>query len=100
MKRYILDSTGEPAVEPDLLVWAAWYEQANVTIAKTEVGEAKVSTVFLGTDHSWGHGPLLLFETMTFGGKYDEYQWRYSTRAEAEAGHARVVHALEMDIAP
>ena len=29
----------------------------------------------------------ILFETMIFGGQYDDYQWRYSTYEEAEAGH-------------
>jgi len=24
---------------------------------------------------------------MVFGGQYDDYQWRYSTYEEAEAGH-------------
>jgi hypothetical protein len=48
-----------------------------------------VSTVFLGLDHSFGEGPPQLFETMIFGGEHDEYQERYSTWDEAEAGHKK-----------
>lgn len=63
-------------------------------VALDEVGEARISTVFLGIDHQWGSGPPLLFETMVFGGPMDEQQWRYSTWDEAEAGHHRVVEAV------
>jgi hypothetical protein len=63
-------------------------------IDKTQVGEVEVSTVFLGLDHAWGGGTPLLFETMTFGGEDGEWQWRYRTKAAAQAGHDRVVAAL------
>jgi len=62
-------------------------------VAKTQVGEAEVSTVFLVIDHQFGNGPPLVFETMVFGAK-GEPQWRYSTWDEAVAGHERVVAAL------
>jgi hypothetical protein len=52
----------------------------------------EVSTVMLGTDHGFGMGgPPILFETMIFGGEHDEYQERYSTRAEAESGHSKAL---------
>jgi hypothetical protein len=48
--------------------------------------------VFLGLDHQYGfNGPPVLFETMIFGGKHDDYQDRYLTWDEAEAGHERAV---------
>lgn len=50
-----------------------------------------VSTVFLGLDHSFGEGPPVLFETMVFGGKHNEEQWRYCTWDQAEVGHRQVV---------
>jgi hypothetical protein len=53
------------------------------------------STVFIGLDHNWGEGPPLVFETMIFGGEFDQYQYRYSTWAEAEAGHAVAVGMVE-----
>lgn len=55
--------------------------------------EHRISTVWLGLDHSHGHGPLLLFETMTFGGTESQNQscWRWSTEDEARAGHAEII---------
>lgn len=58
-----------------------------------------VSTVWLGIDHSFGDGPPIIFETMVFrtnaDGKVESFSDldsdRYSTEAEALAGHARMV---------
>jgi hypothetical protein len=74
--------------------WAQEPFEKTRRIAKTKIGRVEVSTVFLTIDHNWAGGPPILFETMIFGGPHDESQWRYHTRAEAEAGHARVVAAL------
>lgn len=52
-----------------------------------------VSTVHLGMDHSYGDGPPLYWETMIFGGAHDQYQDRYASLAEAQAGH---VYALKL----
>jgi hypothetical protein len=63
-------------------------------VARTQIGpEVHVSTVFLGLDHQHGvGGPPILFETMIFGLEEEEdYQERYATWDEAEAGHARAV---------
>jgi hypothetical protein len=76
--------------------FAAMYEDTGARIvAKTRVGESEVSTVFLGIDHQFGEGPPLLFETMVFGGDgMDGHTRRYTTWAEAEAGHAEVVKEI------
>lgn len=58
------------------------------------IDDVTVSTVFLGIDHSFGSGPPLLFETMVFGGPLDEEQVRYSTEAEAAAGHKAMVERV------
>lgn len=91
--KYILDDDGNPVPEPDLITWAKWFEKAGPgrQLAKDEINGARVSTVFLGLDHSFGHGPPMLWETMIFGGKHDEYQARYTTRDEALAGHHHAV---------
>jgi hypothetical protein len=55
---------------------------------------AEVSTVWLGLNHQWGDGPPLIFETMVFGAAelgLDQWCERYSTKAQAVAGHERVV---------
>jgi hypothetical protein len=50
----------------------------------------EVSTVWLGLDHGFGYTDRpLIFETMIFGGDYDEEQWRYATLDEALEGHQR-----------
>lgn len=102
MKKYILNAAGQPEHVASLETWAVWFE-ANFdkrSIGKTEVDGQEVSTVFLGTDHAWGGGPPLLFETMIFGGKWDNWQWRWHTRDEAEQAHARIVAALQEGRAP
>jgi len=81
-------------VPADLLTWARWFEDGDARrVALDTIGEARVSTVFLGIDHSFG-GPPLWFETMVFGGPHDQATFRYATWAEAEAGHAQVVEAI------
>lgn len=62
---------------------------------KTPFGDVRVSTVFLVIDHSFGEGPPVLWETMVFGGLWDEYQWRYTSRQAAEEGHSRIVATLK-----
>lgn len=61
------------------------------TVGLDIIDGVRVSTVFLALDHGYGDEPPLLFETMIFGGKPDDYQERYSTWEEAEAGHKRAV---------
>ncbi len=88
MSRYY-DRRGNPVA--DVITWARTFEEADRHVGDTTIGDVRVSTVWLGVDHNFGSGPPLLFETMVFGGKLDEEQERYSTEAEAEAGHARWV---------
>jgi hypothetical protein len=64
-------------------------------INKTTVGESKVSTVWLGLNHSFDDGPPLIFETMVFGGPDNDWQKRYSTKEEALACHIIIVKQLE-----
>lgn len=98
-----------------LLGWARWYEDADRIVKQENVlGICRVSTVFLGLDHSFFsgrhmeqqvaelagrlglaaqlvHRPIL-FETMAFwDGTGAEEQSRCATWLEAEAMHARMV---------
>ncbi len=88
--KYVLDGK-TPVKCDDLYTWGEWMETANRHVAKEVIGDAQVSTVFLGMDHAWGGAEPLLFETMIFGGPHDGYQDRCSTWAEAEAMHAKAV---------
>ena len=84
-EHYILE--GKKAVPADMMTWAKWFGSDKKRVAFTEKDGIKVSTVFLGLDHSFGVGPPMLFETMIFGGEHDQYQERCTTWDEAEAMH-------------
>ena len=88
--QYIL-LDGEPVPCDDSAEWCRWFESGDRRVASTHVGDVLVSTVFLAINHNYGAGPPLLFETMVFGGPLDEHCERYASRAEAVAGHERVV---------
>jgi hypothetical protein len=62
--------------------------------------EIRVSTVFLIFDHAFGLEGVkpLLFETMIFGGKRNDYCQRYATWDEAVAGHAEAVDLVKLTI--
>ncbi len=104
--RYILGEDGKtPVPAGDLLSWAMAMEKRDKDARGPAPGASwacldftfvsaavQVSTVFLGLDHRFGaDGPPVVFETMTFGGPFDQEQDRYSTWEEAEAGHAAAV---------
>lgn len=61
---------------------------------------ATVSTVWLGIDHGWGSPVPIIFETMIFGGPYNDEQMRYATEAQAVEGHRRVMDDLRAGRAP
>ena len=88
---YILEN-GEPKQVDDMLEWAHWME-GNMTarhVGDDVIGASRVSTVFLGLDHSHGAGPPLIFDTMVFGGPLADEQERYSTTQEAIDGHVKM----------
>jgi len=84
-KSYILD--GRDVVEADLPTWAEWFETADRRVAREDIGDASVSTVFVGIGEPYDDGTPQLFETMVFGGSFDQEVARCSTWAEAEAMH-------------
>jgi hypothetical protein len=95
MNTYILDENGEPQSCPDILTWGQWMHSADRAVLKTDVGDVHISTVFLGLDHSFYGGPPVLWETMIFGGAFDQDQWRYTSQLDAMRGHARAVALVE-----
>jgi len=90
---YILDDQGNPVIEANLDKWARWFERLENRVLRSDhVGEVHVSTVFLGVDHSFSSAPKpILWETMIFGGHYDQRQWRYDSREAAEKGHRKAL---------
>jgi hypothetical protein len=92
--KYILDAEGNPVPEPNLMTWSAWFENADLTIERTHIGEAEVVTAFLGRDHAHGDGPPVLYETTVFNVPHDWEPVRYGTLAEARRGHAAMVERV------
>ena len=97
------DRQGKPIT---LAEWcyANTYEPESRTVGRDHLPNGYfVSTVWLGLDHSMGVAakafglpsqPPIIFETMVFdetGDKSDLDMERYSTEAEAIAGHAEMV---------
>lgn len=86
------DRDGTPM---SLIEWATKFEDpATHRVEWDDVDGVTISTVWLGLDHQWGHGPPLIFETMIFGGMLDEFQARYSTIEQARDGHATAVRSV------
>ncbi len=81
----------------DVMAWGKMLEDLEARrVGETYVRGVRISTVFLGMDHSFGTGgPPIVFETMIFGGALDHEQWRYATWSEAEAGHALAVEKVK-----
>lgn len=88
---------GEPIGHDD---WLREWSGENKRVAVTDVGDACVSTVYLGMNHAWAGGPPLIFETMIFDGDHDGWCWRYGSEERAQEGHAAVVAALERGDSP
>ena len=88
---YILNKRGQPLPIGDVLEWGKWFATTNRITARKRIGSVRVSTVFLGLDHSFGGGPPLLWETMIFGGPHGDCKWRYSSLKDALAGHKDAV---------
>ena len=90
---------GKIPVECTVTEWAEWYETNDRRVGKHEVGNCRISTVFLGIEHGFDeHGTPILFETIVFsdlGDDLDDWQFRYTTYEQAETGHAATVEALE-----
>jgi len=84
--KYILIND-KPVAEPDVIKWADWYDSADRVVAKADIGDVSISTVFLGIDHSFGYGSPILYETMIFGGDHDGFQQRHETKEQALIGH-------------
>ncbi len=97
--KYILDGH-TPVPCPDLMDWGKWMQDCHddKRVDQTYIGDpimvVSISTVFLGLDHSFGGDTPILFETMVFGGPFDQEQERYETWKQAERGHKRWVEKV------
>lgn len=101
---YILEN-GKPKATHDPLLWARWFEKFENRQLLVSVfdggrnGEIRISTIFLGLDHSFGrHDDPVLWETMIFGGKHDQFQERYSSEEDARAGHEKARELVQKSL--
>jgi hypothetical protein len=77
------------------------YRHVGESVLRVRGRWFRVSTVWLGLDHSFFGGPPLIFETMIFEGpfgKTDLGMWRYSTIPEAQRGHVHAVRWLKRNV--
>lgn len=94
---YILDGHTAVLCE-DTAAWSRFYSDNDKRrVANTELGAARISTVFLALDHNFHRGPPVLFESLVFwdGHPLDEKCERYETWEQAEAGHAAMVERVK-----
>ncbi len=94
---YILDENGEPKKEKNVLKWAKWFEKSGKQriVKQSKPNKYFVSTIFLGLDHSFGSGELVLWETMVWNpAGRDIFQERHSSREKAEMTHDRLVEQI------
>jgi|SRR5271170_3736576 len=107
MGQYVLDENGDAIPASGLLSWGQWLKDhpRERHLAEDQIGDARVSTVFLGLDYGslWLRDSEIfdpakykpkLWETMVFGGPYDLYQKRYTSRESALVGHGKIVQML------
>ncbi len=106
--KYRRDGTPYPDTKEGLLEWAHDFEKPrHVGDSRTADGWRRVSTVWLGLDHNFWKGRPLIFETAVFDESDMHYSEsmgrsfprcdvmaRYSTEAEALAGHNSIVDGI------
>lgn len=90
MNLYILNGK-TPVLAPNSFVWSQHMGTNRFNVRSSATSESRVSTIFLGFDHSFGQGPPLLFETMIFGGAHHGLQLRCSTWDEAVLQHQKAM---------
>ena len=90
---YKMDGTPYQGTEDEICrLWANDFEKPERILKQETLPNGfRVSTVWLGMDHGFGGDKPLIFETMVFGDGADDDMERYSTKAEALAGHERMV---------
>ena len=96
---YILDDNNNP-IQKNVEEASKWIEDnPRKKIVKQEnIGEIRISTVFLGLDHSFNEKTPVLWETMVFGGEHDGFQERYSSYEEAVKGHKEALMLVKVSI--
>ena len=96
---YKLDSDNNPIPCSSVVDYEQWFLKHGTSVAQTKFKDTKnisiyVSTVFLGLDHSHNSTVPILWETMVFGGPFDQQSVQYSSFKDALKGHNIVVDGI------
>jgi len=90
---YILNNNNKP-IPASITEAADWLDNNDHRriVKQDQIDDVFISTVFLGLDHSWTPGGKpVLWETMIFGGKHNQYQERYTSHKDALEGHKKAL---------
>lgn len=78
----------EPVLTDDPLVWCTWFEKADRTLTRTQIGDASVLTTFTGLDQSLScDDQRVLWKTTIFGGQCHGLGQHYPSKMAALVGH-------------
>lgn len=95
---YILDKDHN-VIPATLHEWAEFFNSPKCIVAQDIIIGVRISTVFLGINHSLDDDRPLTFETMIFGmNDESEYQERCHTYDEAVAQHAEALRVVKLDL--
>jgi hypothetical protein len=99
---YILDEN-KNAIPAGVEQWEEWYKKANNIVAETTIGDIYIITVFLGVDEQFPFKkePRILFKTFVSFENCGVCTILdiepYSTWAQAEDGHKRMVEKWSIE---
>src|SRR5580698_3576481 len=88
-KHYILDANTKAHISVHHADWGKWHDSTDRTVGKDVVGTTTIHTYFHGVDYGDGK----IYETLIVGNLLGdgERMQRYSTYADALAGHTSTV---------
>lgn len=97
MQHYVLDEQDKPIPINDLFKWATFMQISVKPINHTMVdNNIIIITHFIGVDFDFKKkGKPILWQTMIFDGKHDQYQERYTSKEDALEGHKRAVKMVK-----
>lgn len=92
-----------PVLENDVAVWGKWMESADRHVNDEQIGDYRISTVFLGMDHAFAGNIPVLWESMVFSKKENDPIDNDCLRCsgsweQAEAMHERMVDKVKQHI--
>lgn len=96
---YKLDSDNNPIPCSGVSEYEEWVVKHGTTVAQSKFRDTKnieiyISTVFLGLDYSYNSTVPILWETMVFGGPFDQQSVRYSSFKDALKGHNEIIDGI------